>query len=243
MNYRKEYNKIVTRIENVARKGTEAVYDYRKLIDEIVDGGQFSILEDVFINQFKIDIRQFKSITDLKKETFDIVRQNTFSIFQRDLKKLFDQFGVYSNGFHFYDLSTNKYLGDIKEVEEVENWIAYKDQKLFQKQDEIRVINLEVTPGVSQSIYSAIPPFENDPTKIIRYPFGAQIIYTNNIYECISSYTWSSNNQITPTFSSNWIQMAAPTYSLTIFDDNTVPLLDKYKFAIDKVKSFTYNYV
>jgi hypothetical protein len=42
-------------------------------------------------------------------------------------------------GHHFYKSDTGNYIGDIKELTEPQNWSAYKDPLLTQKQDQIRI--------------------------------------------------------------------------------------------------------
>ncbi len=240
MLYRKEYEKIYNKINNIARKGKDAIFDYYILIDELIDNGQYSILQDVLINKYKIDLINFKSVKDLKHKTFSIIRQKTNSSSQVELTKLFNSKNIYPIGFHYFRKTDNQYLGDIKELEESEDWIAYKDPKLTEKQDEIRIINLEVTIGLSQSILEAIPEFENNPNKSITFATNSVVIYTGNIYNCEQSYTYNISNPITPTYSSYWTQKIAPTYSVTVIDDNETKLIDKYSIAINLLNQTNY---
>jgi hypothetical protein len=240
MSYRSEYNKIYNKINNIAKKGKDAIFDYYIFIDEIIDNGQYAILQDVLVTKYNIVAKNFKSIQDLKHKTFSTIRSYTNSSNQVELKKLFDSKNVYSIGYHFFNKTNNKFLGDIKEVEESEDWIAYKDPKLTEKEDEIRIINLEVVTGLSQSTLESIPQFENNPNRSISFATSSQVIYFNNIYECSQTYTYNINNQITPTYSSYWTQKLAPTYSFTLIDDSTIKLFDKYSTAIDLIKSYNY---
>lgn len=240
MSYRKEYEKIYNRINNIAKKGKDAVFEYYILINEVIDNGQYNILQDVLINKYKIDLIYFKSVQDLKHKTFSIIRQKTNSSSQIELNKLFDGKNVYPIGYHYFRKTNNQYLGDIKEIEESENWIAYKDPKLTEKQDEIRIINLEVVIGLSQSILESIPEFENNPNKTITFATNSLVIFTGNIYNCIQSYTYNLTNQITPTYSSYWSQKLSPTYSVTTLDDNETKLIDKYSIAIDLINQTSY---
>ena len=240
MSYRSEYNKIYTKINNIAKKGKDGVFDYYVLIDELIDNGQYSILQDVLINKYKVDSNIFKSVQDLKHKTFSIIRSKTISNNQIELKKLYDKKNVYPIGFHYFNKTNNQFLGDIKEIEIQDAWIAYKDPKLSEKEDEIRVINLEVTVGLSQSILESIPTFENNPNLNINFTADAQVLYLDSIYECVQSYSYNITNQITPTYSLYWNQVLAPTYSFTVLNDNTVKLIDKYSEAIDILLSSSY---
>ena len=240
MSYRKEFNKVYKKINTIAQKGNDGVFDYYIYIDDLVDTGQYPLLEDVMSVKYRIDIRQYNSINDMKHRTFDTIRQHTISSFQSQLKALFDKRSVYPVGFHFYDSLNNHYLGDIKEVEEERNWIAYKDPKLSEKQDQIKVINLEVTSGLHDSVVSSIPTFIDN--AILSYSFtnGDLVKYNGGIYECVHDYKYDSQNLINPTYGDYWMQIYSPTYSFTLIDDDLVKLIDKYNTAITIVKSFIY---
>ena len=229
--YRREYDKIYRKVNTIAQKGKDGVFDYYKFIDEIVSKSQYGMFEDVMITKYKIDIRNFLSVNDMKKETFELIRRQTTSKPQVLLKKILDSKNVYSNGFYFYDKSTNKYLGDIKEIEPVN----LSENKLLEINTEVEAI-----VGLSSSIYNAIPNYiEKDNTKY--YP-NHQVIYDQKIYHCILSYTYSITNPITPTYSTYWNLVKSPTYStLSITNSNTIT--DKYKVAIDYLKSFTYSII
>lgn len=240
MSYRSEYNKIYSRINNIGKKGKDGVFDYYMLIDELIDNGQYSIFQDVLSNKYKIDLQNFKSVQDIKYKTFTTIRNNTTSSFQVELKKLFDTKNVYPIGYHFFDKSNNHFLGDIKEIEEDENWIAYKDPKLSEKEDEIRVINLEVVVGLTESTLASIPEFENDKSNTVYFATGSHVIYLGKIYGCSQSYTYNISNQITPTYSNYWTNILAPTYSYNFIQDNEMKLINKYSTAIDIVKAANY---
>jgi len=222
MSYRKECIKIYKKINSISQKGLDGSFDYYVYIDELIDNGQYAMLEDVMTTKYNIDIRNFKSIYDLKHKTFDKIRISTTSLFQDNLKKIFDNKNVYSIGFHFYDKTNNHYLGDIKELEQP------------------TVINLEVSVGLEQSVLDGIPPFEVDRTDVITIEKDSLVRYIGNIYECTDTYTYTQANPITPTYSNYWMQIYSPTYSYTLIDDDNTKLIDKYNQAIDIVKSFIY---
>jgi len=238
MSYRKEVNKIYKKINSIAQKGQDGSFEFYVYIDDIVDGGLYQLLEDTMITKYDIDIRKFKSTHDMKHRTYELIRQKTVSIFQNQLKELFNSNNVYQVGFHFYDSTNNHYLGDIREIEQKADWIAYKDPKLAEKQDQIRVINLEVTTGIKQSISDGVPPFVDNRINTIYYEYESLVRFDENVYECTLAYTYSNVNPITPTYSNYWIQISSPTYSLTLIDDDNTKLIDKYIQAIDIVKSY-----
>lgn len=241
MTYRKEFNKIFKKIQSIAQKGKDGAFDYYVYMDELIDNGQYSILEDVMKSKFSINIGKYPSIYDFKKKSYQIIREKTPSKFQQQYNALLEYRNVYQVGLHFYDKTNNHYLGDIKEVEETEDWIAYKDPSLSEKQDQIRVINLEVTSGLPLSIIDGIPPFINDPSYSNDFVYGDLVRFDDKIFECVIDYSYNASTPITPSNLDYWMQIYSPTYSLTIIDDDEIKLINKYNLAIDIVKSFIYS--
>jgi hypothetical protein len=241
MSYKTELTKIYKKIDTISKKGKDGVFDYYIYIDQLIDSSQYSKLEDVMNIYYDINIGEYLSINDFKKDSYPKIREKTTSSFQKQLKALCEYRSVYQIGFHFYDSINNHYLGDIKEIEEPQNWIAYKDPKLTEIQDQIRIIDLEVTSGLQQSIIDSIPPFVDDRTLTIDFNIEDLVRYEENIYECTVPYTYNVSTPITPTYSNYWMQIYSPTYSLTIIDSDEIKLIDKYNQAIDIVKSFIYS--
>lgn len=242
MSYKKDLLKIYNKIDTIVRKGHTSIYDYYSYIDELIDNGKYQMFQDVLLQYYKIDVRTYKHVSDFRKTSFDQIRELTNSSFQKQLKKLCDSSGVYPNGFHYYDYYTNMYLGDIKEVEIPHNNIMYKDPELTKVQKaadngEIKIITLEVTVGSENALAEAIPQFETRESQVITYPQDCTILFNNNLYKCLQTYTWQKSNFITPTYSSYWTQISIPEYSFTVINDDTIPLLNKYKLAINIIKS------
>ena len=59
--------------------------------------------------KYKIQILRYRSVQDMKKQTFPIVRKMTNSTFQTELKKVFDSKNVYPIGYHYFNKTTNIY--------------------------------------------------------------------------------------------------------------------------------------
>jgi hypothetical protein len=230
--FRKEYNKLAQRINKVAQKGPDAVFEYYELIDEVLEKGQYSLLEEIMIARYGIDIRSVRTMEDFKKESFPDIRRVTNSNSSLFLKQVTDDKGVYSVGQHYYRLSNNQYIGDIREVESNTRFTEKKLVEIF--------VNLEVVVGLTSSILDAIPIFPVYPPQTLRVLEQSQFIYEGKIYHCTQSYTFSAINQITPTFSAYWAQVSAPIYSLISYTGSNVTLLNKYKLAIDTLKSYNY---
>ena len=87
--YRKEVEKLYTRIITLVSKGQGYLQNYFDLIDEVIEYGKSELLQDVMSTKFKIDTRQFASIDMLKKNTFKRIAQFTESNSNKNLQKLF----------------------------------------------------------------------------------------------------------------------------------------------------------
>lgn len=232
MSYRKDCNKILKKIDIIAKKGSDGCFEYYNYIDELISNGMYDNLESVMISEYQIDIRRYNTVELMKKSTFGLIRELTNSTFQKKLKLLFDKNDIYPIGYHIYDSNNSQYLGDIQEVEESSNWNFYRDPALSEKQDQIKTINIEVTIGSIPSIKDATTPFIESHDYVIRYEEDNVVIRGEQLYKCIESYTWSSETLITPTYSSYWNPISSPTYSYTLIDSDVTPLIDKYKQAI-----------
>ena len=238
----REIAKIRNKIDNIARKGKTAVYQYYNYVSECIDNQQYYLFQDVMMTYYDIDIRYYRSVDEMKRITFPIIREKTQGSFQKQLKKLFDSKGVYPVGPHFYNQTNSHYLGDILEIEEDYSRIFYRDPELTKKlpaseNGEIKIINLEATKGLSQSVHVAVPEFQIDPQSTLHIKEESQLMWEGDIYECVQSYTWSKYNQITPTYSEYWSIQPFPTYSFATFSSDSTPLYNKYSLAIDFLKS------
>lgn len=138
-------NKIYNKIDGFAKIGKDGIFDYLIYIDDIIKSGDYSVFSDVLLRKYNIDVNRYKDVAEVKDKTFDIIRFNTKSDFQVELKKIYDDNNVYQIGFDIYDLTSNLVLGQIKETEVIKGeYQAYKDTKLIELQDQIININLEV---------------------------------------------------------------------------------------------------
>ena len=149
--------KLYNKITQIAQKGKDAIIEYYKFIDDTIDNGEYSLLEDIFINFYNTDIRMYNSISIFKRKSFEIARFNTNSNFQYKLKTYYDVNNVYQVGKNIFDGSTNDMLGEFSEIDRVgevfylgvtysyypEN-IYYKDPALFRKLNEAMIVELQV---------------------------------------------------------------------------------------------------
>ena len=241
--YKVEADKMYNKITTIAKKGQDGIFDYYNYIDEVINNKLYSVYEDVLVTKFNIDFLKYKSVEEMKSKTFKIIRSFTNTSFQEKLKQIFDKNGVYAIGFHFYESSTNRYLGDIIEIDISSNWIMYKDYSLTQIQSasqdgEIKIIQLEASVGSPVGLKESISPFPLDEKRKFSYNLNSIIYWKNQIYKCTIPYTWSKDNNITPDNLNYWMIIYPPSYNTLTVSDITVPLLNKYIIAINFLKSF-----
>ncbi len=221
--YRADIEKIYNRIVKIVTKGEAYKQRYFDLIDEVVNNGQTTLLEDVYIKKFGIDLTRFSSIDGFKKTTFSNVSITLKSKENQNLQLLFDEENVFPTGNHFFDSVTGNYLGDIKQF----------DTMLLDKA-------LEVTTFIPTQMRSAIPDFVYKLNSVIPYNLDFIVYYEQTLYKCIQSYTWSRFEQITPTFSSYWEAVIPGTQSYTEITDQSITVLERYTQAINILKNFNY---
>ena len=237
MTYRQEVEKIYKKVESLAQRGEDSIMDFRDYVDEIISYGQYAIFDDVMYTKYNLNIKKYNSVEELKKNLFKEIRFQTKSKLQKNLNNLYKTKKVFTNGIYFYDSDTNKYLGDIREIEIPKNSsYAIYDARLNQRNNQSS-IQLEITLGWSASIYSAISEYGPILNKTITYGTYSQVIYNGDVYECINSYDWSYGNPITPTYSNYWTHSYVPTYSVIGVTNSNLVLLDKYSDAIDIMKN------
>lgn len=221
--YRKEVEKLYTRIITLVSKGQGYLQNYFDLIDEVIEYGKSELLQDVMSTKFKIDTRQFASIDMLKKNTFKRIAQFTESNSNKNLQKLFISKGVYTIGTQFFDLYTSQYLGDIKQYDTSTNSQV-----------------LDVYTFYPTFLKIGIPEFISNPLTKINYEEGSIVYYGNNLYWCIIGYTWEKQNQITPTFSNYWMEVFPGTQSLHTIIEPQISILDRYSKSIDILREYYY---
>jgi hypothetical protein len=233
---RREFDKIYNRINKLAQKGSDYVFEYYSLIDEIISNGKYSILEDIMLTKYEISMRAFLSVNSFKEFSFKEIRKFTNYNTAESLQKLLDQKSVYLIGFKLFDKNTNHYLGDIRE-EQIDNKVFRYNRKLLE-----RSIEVIAEAGINSSAFEVIPRFEANPKLTIRYDEGDHLTFGTNIYQCIQTYTFSSINRISPTFSNFWVPVFLPSYTRLGLTNSNLTLIDKYSEAIDFLKGLSYSF-
>lgn len=179
---RKKVEKLYNRLDKLAVKGKDSIMDYYKLIDELLENGEYSYLEDVFIIYYNLDITKYRSVQDVKDKTWDVVLFQTNTTILKKLKLLLDSKNVYQTGLYFYD-NSNVYLGKINEIDTFEQGVPYySESKILAKNLGKRRTYLEVSKiNATQSLYidTVNPSLSEDQNLVNRYSLAVD--YLNDI--------------------------------------------------------------
>jgi len=104
---KKKIEKIYSQIDKLATKGKDQIYEYHKLIDDLISKGDYNYLELTLFYEYKIDIKDYSSISDVKNITWEEILFQTNTSFSKKIKKVLDTKGVYQMGFDIYSDNIN----------------------------------------------------------------------------------------------------------------------------------------
>ena len=175
---KKKIDKIYGQIDKIAKKGKDYVLEYYKLIDDIINKGDYAYLEQCLVYYYEIDIVNYPSVDQVKKKTWKDIRFQTVSSFSQKLYKMYQTRGVYQISFNIHSESTNVVLGQIKEVE-----IFNQDSKyLIENQEFAKLMGqkkayLEVIiAGVTTYIDNNDPSVSEDVNLLNRYALALDLL-------------------------------------------------------------------
>jgi hypothetical protein len=175
---KKKIDKIYGQIDKIAKKGKDYVLEYYKLIDDIVDKGDYAYLEQCLVYYYEIDIVNYPSVDQVKKKTWKDIRFKTVSSFSQKLYKMYQTRGVYQISFNIHLSSTNALLGQIREIEEFTQDSKYliENQEFAKLMGQKRAY-LEVTiGGVITYIDNNDPSVSEDVNLLSRYGLALDLL-------------------------------------------------------------------
>lgn len=236
MSRKREFQRIYNKIDSIAKEGKDYVFEYYKLIDDLVSEGSYLTLSDVMTKIYNIDINSYPSIDEFKRGSYKLVRFATNYPESIDFKSLFKYRNIYNVGEKYYDTDTNLFLGEIREFGESQKQFWYINPNL---QDQSTVF-VEYRYGLLPTVLGSMSTFLNN-NVTMSYVHGDLYKYENKIWNCFQDYTYTPTNKITPTFSSFWKQVVNPTYSIIQITSSQYNLFEKWNLSIDGVKGFIYS--
>jgi hypothetical protein len=104
---KKKIEKIFNKIDKLATKGKDQIQEYYKLIDELIDKGEYSYLEQCLSKFYEIEASSFSNVVDIKTKTWNDILFLTNTSFSKKLKKLYDSKNVYQIAFDIHSDSAS----------------------------------------------------------------------------------------------------------------------------------------
>jgi len=95
---RKKVDKIYGQIRKIALKGKDSSLEYHRLIDQIVDKGDYAYLEICLSDFYNIDVSKYGSVYNVKSKTWKLVLEQTDSAFISKLRSLYNSKNIYQQG-------------------------------------------------------------------------------------------------------------------------------------------------
>lgn len=144
----KKLNKIFTKIDLLAKKGKDNVYEYYKYIDELIDNGDYGYLEQVLSYYYHIDIVNTIDVSVVKKTTWKPILFHTNTSFSTKLTNLYNSKDVYQMSYNIFTTlpdyqqfnettgltSSSALLGQIKELDiQSPDYLKYVSNNEFAK--------------------------------------------------------------------------------------------------------------
>lgn len=100
--YKRKVNKIYKKLISLSSKGKDNILEYYKYLDEIVDKGDYSVLEQVINIYFKIDISKYQSIEKFRDKVWNEICLETKLPILEKINKLYKSKNIYQIGNYIY---------------------------------------------------------------------------------------------------------------------------------------------
>ena len=102
--YEKKLAKINLRIEKLALKGKDNYIEYYKLVDELIQKGDYNAFEQCIYYYYGIEINDAPDINSIKKSTWNEISFQMTTPFLKKLKLIYDKNQVYQTSYDIYSL-------------------------------------------------------------------------------------------------------------------------------------------
>ena len=192
--------KIYNQINSIAKVGKNNYLEYFYYVDELVSKGQYTDLNTSLFLNYGIDYTQYKTIYDLKNQTWDIICFQTLTPLDEKLKVLYKDYNIYqlgrdiySNDLSYYEISVSlplSYTYSYTEYTsqftlfEIEGQINLKliDRDIYQ----IEVYKDYLIQIITSGTYSTLYESSGDEFKISDDEFTTKIPLDTSKYEIVT---------------------------------------------------------
>ena len=141
--YRRKQEKIYKKIDSIATKGRDNVFEYTKYIDELVSNGDYAELEQVLYDYYYIDIIDAADVDVVKKKTWDPILFQTTSSFLKKLSNLYNKNNVYQSSFDILTFDANAIQMNLSNpLSSTFSQTGYTQSISFTRQEDVVSINV-----------------------------------------------------------------------------------------------------
>jgi len=98
---RQEVDQIFTKIDKIAKRGSDYFKDYSDIVDEFLLNGKYSEFKECLSVFYQYDANNL-DVATVKRESWPVVRFYTNSSFQEQRQKLFKTKGIYQVALDYY---------------------------------------------------------------------------------------------------------------------------------------------
>jgi hypothetical protein len=178
---RKKIDKIYNKINSIAVKGKDNIFEYYKYVDELIDKGEYGYFEQVIFYYYNIDIVNDIDVSEVKKKTWKPILFNTNSSFSSKIKKMYDNKNVYQQSYNIYTTGTQSQsilLGQVKELDTNSiQFVKYTENKTFDKLMSTRKTFLEVIKnGITTIVTNDNASISEDQNLYNRYVIAIDLL-------------------------------------------------------------------
>jgi hypothetical protein len=114
--YKRRLIKIKRKIDSIAKVGMDNFLEYYKYIDELINKGDLSSLQELLELEYNIDTQKYRTVIEMREKTYKIIVEQTKSDFMQKLSILYKKVRVYQQGFHIYSDVTGEIIGKLTEI-------------------------------------------------------------------------------------------------------------------------------
>lgn len=101
--YKKKLAIIHAKVDKLATKGKDQIWEYHKLIDEYINRGDYDNFTQSLYYFYGIDVAKYNgNITDIKNMTWSEILFQTRNSFQKKIRRIYESKEVFQQGYDIY---------------------------------------------------------------------------------------------------------------------------------------------
>jgi hypothetical protein len=223
--------KIYKTIYALSFGGRSNILEYKSLVDEIIDRGDYSYFQQCLLINFNIDIINYASINEIKNGTWEQICFQTLTPIQERLNKLYKSKLVFQNGYDIYSDDPNyismTFSGPLSStysvIGSVQPEINFNQSASFVYLNNPNIFNIEFKRVRWEIIDGVRIPFElYEHYSILS---GTHSYFTQSSYRTTIPRDHGADYLVSTTSRDPYINH---NYILTIFKDNYIGKIEEF---------------